>query len=135
MVLIPEMQQILSLARRENASDIHIVADLPPMFRINGEIILSNRPALEREDTARLCYSLLNEEQKKVAEEVMRDIEASKIWNAPLVTKLEPFKAFYQAEDYHQTYFADNPNQPYCRAIIAPKVTKFREKYRARLKK
>ncbi len=76
-----------------------------------------------------------NEEQKKVAEEVMRDIEASRIWNAPLVTKLEPFKAFYQAEDYHQTYFANNPNQPYCRAIIAPKVAKFREKYRARLKK
>jgi len=76
-----------------------------------------------------------NEEQKKVAEDVMRDIEASKIWNAPLVTKLEPFKAFYLAEDYHQTYFANNPNQPYCRAIIAPKVSKFREKYRARLKK
>jgi twitching motility protein PilT len=69
MDLIPEMQQILSLARRENASDIHIVANLPPMFRINGEIILSNRPALERDDTARLCYSLLNEEQKKVFEQ------------------------------------------------------------------
>ncbi|RPJ57175.1 MAG: peptide-methionine (S)-S-oxide reductase [Acidobacteria bacterium] len=76
-----------------------------------------------------------NDEQKKIAEEVTRDIEASKIWNAPLVTKLEPFKAFYEAEDYHQTYFASNPNQPYCRAIIAPKVAKFREKYRARLKK
>jgi len=76
-----------------------------------------------------------NDDQKKIAEEVMRDIAASKIWNAPLVTKLEPFKAFYEAEDYHQTYFASNPNQPYCRAIIAPKVAKFREKYRARLKK
>ena len=51
------------------------------------------------------------------------------------MTKLEPFKAFYPAEDYHQNFFSSNPNQPYCRAIIAPKVAKFREKYRARLKK
>jgi len=75
-----------------------------------------------------------NEEQKKITEEVMREIAASKIWDDPLVTKLEPFKAFYKAENYHQEYFANNPNQPYCRAIIAPKVAKFREKYRARLK-
>ncbi|MFB3906223.1 MAG: peptide-methionine (S)-S-oxide reductase MsrA [Acidobacteriota bacterium] len=76
-----------------------------------------------------------DDEQKRVAQEVMREVEASKIWNAPLVTTLEPFQAFYQAEDYHQTYFASNPNQPYCRVIIAPKVAKFREKYRSRLKK
>ncbi len=76
-----------------------------------------------------------SDEQKKVADEVMRDVEASRIWNAPLVTKLEPFKAFYKAEDYHQSYYANNSNQPYCRVIIAPKVAKFREKYRARLKK
>jgi twitching motility protein PilT len=68
MNLTLDMQQILSLARRENASDIHIVAGLPPMFRINGEIILSNRPALARQETAVLCYSLLNEEQRKVFE-------------------------------------------------------------------
>jgi len=68
MALNRDMQQILSLARRENASDIHIVAGLPPMFRVNGEIILSNKPALAREETARLCYSLLNEEQRKVFE-------------------------------------------------------------------
>jgi len=68
MPLVPEMQRILALARREEASDIHIVAGLPPMFRVNGEIILSNAPALEREDTARLCYSLLNDEQKKAFE-------------------------------------------------------------------
>jgi twitching motility protein PilT len=66
MPVVAEMQKILALARQENASDIHIVAGLPPMFRINGEIILSNSPALERKDTARLCYSLLNEEQKAV---------------------------------------------------------------------
>jgi len=68
MALASEMQQILALARQENASDIHIVAGLPPMFRINGEIILANKPALAREDTARLCYSMLNEEQRRAFE-------------------------------------------------------------------
>ncbi len=63
-----EMQQILALARRSNASDIHIVAGLPPLFRINGEIILSDAPPLQREDAKRLCYSLLSPEQEAVFE-------------------------------------------------------------------
>lgn len=68
MPIVPELQKILSLARRESASDIHIVAGLPAMLRINGEIVLSNGPVLERADTARLCLSLLNEEQQKILE-------------------------------------------------------------------
>ncbi|HPD46572.1 MAG TPA: PilT/PilU family type 4a pilus ATPase [Anaerohalosphaeraceae bacterium] len=68
MATTAEVQRILSLARRADASDIHIVAGLPPLFRINGEIILADSPPLAREDTKRLCYSLLNEEQQKVFE-------------------------------------------------------------------
>jgi twitching motility protein PilT len=68
MPIPTEMQRLLAFARRENASDIHIVANLPPMFRINGEIVLADKPPLSREDTARLSYSLLNEEQKKAFE-------------------------------------------------------------------
>lgn len=68
MPVSTEMQHVLELARRENASDIHIVANLPPMFRINGEIILADRPPLAREDTKRLCLGLLNEEQKRAFE-------------------------------------------------------------------
>jgi twitching motility protein PilT len=64
-----EIQRILSAARRENASDIHIVAGLPPLFRIGGDIILTAMPPLAGEDTKRLCYELLNEEQKKVFEQ------------------------------------------------------------------
>jgi twitching motility protein PilT len=63
-----EMQKILALARRSNASDIHIVAGLPPLFRINGEIILADAAPLQREDSKRLCYSLLNAEQQAVFE-------------------------------------------------------------------
>lgn len=68
MPISAEVQRILALARRENASDIHIVANLPPTFRINGEIILADVAPLTQEDTARLCYSLLNDEQKKTFE-------------------------------------------------------------------
>jgi len=68
MTLSAEMQRILALARRENASDIHIVGGLPPMFRINGEIVLASSPPLAREDTARLCLGLLNDEQRKTFE-------------------------------------------------------------------
>jgi peptide-methionine (S)-S-oxide reductase len=76
-----------------------------------------------------------DEEQKRLAEQVMGEIEASGIWDAPLVTELQPFEAFYPAEDYHQEYFKKNPWQPYCRVIIAPKVAKFRQKFAERLKK
>jgi len=68
MAISAEMQRLLALARRENASDIHIVANLPPMFRINGEIVLADRPPLTPENTARLCFGMLNEEQRKTFE-------------------------------------------------------------------
>ena len=76
-----------------------------------------------------------NEEQKQIAEEVIRDLEVQKIWHNPIVTTLEKMDAFYIAEDYHQEYFANNPNQPYCMAVVAPKVSKFRKKYLEMLKK
>jgi peptide-methionine (S)-S-oxide reductase len=73
--------------------------------------------------------------QKAIAQEVIKEIESAKIWDAPIVTEVTPFKGFYKAEDYHQEYFAQNPDQQYCRIVIAPKVAKFREHYRERLKK
>jgi twitching motility protein PilT len=66
MKISNEMQRLLAFARHENASDIHIVAGLPPLLRINGEIVLSNIAALTKQDTARLSLSLLNEEQQKI---------------------------------------------------------------------
>jgi peptide-methionine (S)-S-oxide reductase len=76
-----------------------------------------------------------NEEQKKIAEEVIQEIGAAKIWNGPIVTEVTPFDQFYMAEDYHQEYFKNNPFQGYCRVVIAPKVTKFRHAFADRLKK
>jgi peptide-methionine (S)-S-oxide reductase len=74
-----------------------------------------------------------DEEQKRIAEEVIRQITEAGIWDAPIVTEVRPFERFYIAEDYHQEYFANNPNQGYCRAVIAPKVTKFRKQYQEML--
>ena len=76
-----------------------------------------------------------DENQKKAAEKIMKEISDEKIWDDPIVTELSPFGAFYKAEGYHQEYFANNPNQGYCRIVIAPKVAKFRKHYSDRLKK
>jgi peptide-methionine (S)-S-oxide reductase len=76
-----------------------------------------------------------DEGQKKVAEEVIREITAAGIWDAPIVTEVTPFEKFFIAEDYHQEYFRKNPFQGYCRVVIAPKVAKFRHQFAERLKK
>ena len=70
-----------------------------------------------------------------MAEEVIREIEAQKLWEDPIVTEVTPFDRFYIAEAYHQEYFKNNPFQGYCRVVIAPKVAKFRQKFVERLKK
>ncbi|SNQ60027.1 peptide-methionine (S)-S-oxide reductase MsrA [Candidatus Methanoperedens nitratireducens] len=74
-------------------------------------------------------------EQKAVAQEVIAELEKAKVWDAPIVTALTPFSAFYPAEEYHQEYYSRNPEQPYCRIVIEPKVAKFRKQYLAKLKK
>ena len=74
-------------------------------------------------------------EQKATAEQVVKKITQERLWTNPIVTEIAPFDKFYIAEDYHQEYFKKNPYQGYCRAIIAPKVAKFRHKFAERLKK
>jgi peptide-methionine (S)-S-oxide reductase len=74
-------------------------------------------------------------EQKKGAEETIAELTAARLWDRPIVTEVTGFQAFYPAEDYHQEYFRRNPAQPYCQAIVAPKVAKFRKQYIQRLKK
>jgi peptide-methionine (S)-S-oxide reductase len=76
-----------------------------------------------------------NQQQKVIAEKVIQEIDASRIWGKPIVTEVVPFKAFYKAEDYYQEYFANNSRQPYCQIVIAPKVAKLREHFREKLKK
>jgi len=73
-------------------------------------------------------------EQKADAERAIKELETEKVWDDPIVTEVGPLEQFYPAENYHQDYYARNANQPYCRAVIAPKVAKLRSKYLARLK-
>jgi peptide-methionine (S)-S-oxide reductase len=75
-----------------------------------------------------------NDEQKAVAQAVIKEIEAEKIWKGKIVTELAPFKAFYKAEDYHQEYYRLHGEAPYCQVVIDPKVAKFRKKFQSLLK-
>jgi peptide-methionine (S)-S-oxide reductase len=72
-------------------------------------------------------------EQKQTAEQVIAELNAVKIWDRPIVTQVVPFQTFYKAEDYHQGYFRANPRQPYCMAVVGPKVAKFRKQFADKL--
>ncbi len=89
-------------------------ADVGPQYR---SIVLYHSPA-----------------QKESAEQVIAELEAAGTWGAPIVTEVVPLTDFYPAEAYHRRYFQSHPEQGYCRAVIAPKVSKLREKYLSRLK-
>ena len=75
------------------------------------------------------------EEQKKAAQSIIAELNKAKVYNSPIVTKVEPFKVFYKAEDYHQNYYANNKNQPYCKMVIQPKIEKFEKVFKDKLKK
>ncbi|MGH7671758.1 MAG: peptide-methionine (S)-S-oxide reductase MsrA [Gemmatimonadales bacterium] len=75
-----------------------------------------------------------DEEQRRVATAAIKELEAARVWDDPIVTEVAPLTAFYPAEEYHREYYRRNANQPYCRAVIAPKVAKLRSKYLEKLK-
>ncbi|HZQ09540.1 MAG TPA: peptide-methionine (S)-S-oxide reductase MsrA [Anaerolineae bacterium] len=73
-------------------------------------------------------------EQKRIAEETIKELTDAHAFRDGIVTQIVPFEEFYPAEDYHQEYFKNNPGQPYCRVVIAPKVSKFRKSHAELLK-
>jgi peptide-methionine (S)-S-oxide reductase len=70
-----------------------------------------------------------DDEQKQITDEVIAELNASGIFPSPIVTQVEPLPPFYPAEDYHQGFYRGNPMQGYCRAVVAPKVQKFRKQH------
>jgi peptide-methionine (S)-S-oxide reductase len=76
-----------------------------------------------------------SDEQKKTAAELIAEIERDGVFGSPVVTEVTEFTKFYPAEDYHQNYYANNPNQGYCSAVVGPKVAKFRKVFADKLKK
>lgn len=74
-------------------------------------------------------------EQREITGQVIDELERSHVWDNPIVTQIVPVAEFYPAEQYHQDYYANNPNQPYCQIVVAPKVAKVRKAYFDRLVK
>jgi peptide-methionine (S)-S-oxide reductase len=75
-----------------------------------------------------------NEEQKATAEQVIAELDKEEIWDAPIVTQVEPLKVFYKAETYHKDYYKKHPNQPYCQQVITPKLVKLQQRFLGKLK-
>jgi peptide methionine sulfoxide reductase msrA/msrB len=75
-----------------------------------------------------------NEDQRKAAQSIIDELNKEKVYPNPIVTVVQPFKAFYKAEDYHQSYYANNKNEPYCKMVIQPKLEKFEKVFSRRLK-
>ncbi|WP_369765586.1 peptide-methionine (S)-S-oxide reductase MsrA [Flavobacterium sp. WC2429] len=75
-----------------------------------------------------------NEEQRLAAQNIINELRNAKIYNSTIVTAVEPLTTFYKAEDYHQDYYANNKNQPYCRMVIQPKIEKFEKLFKDKLK-
>jgi peptide-methionine (S)-S-oxide reductase len=75
-----------------------------------------------------------NETQKATAEQVIAELDKEGIWETPIVTQIEPLRTFYKAETYHKDYYKKHPNQPYCQAVIAPKLVKLQQRFLQKLK-
>ncbi len=76
-----------------------------------------------------------NDEQRRMAEQAIAELGHSGIWDGPVVTEVVPLETFYPADAYHDRYFQRNAGQPYCQAVIAPKVAKVRATYFEKLKR
>jgi methionine-S-sulfoxide reductase len=109
--------------------------DLLRVFFVTHDPTTLNRQGADSGTQYRSAIFTHSDEQKKIAEEVIEEVTKERLYPRPIVTEVTKFTNFYPAEDYHQDYYAQNPNQPYCRVVISPKVAKFREKFRDKLKR
>jgi len=112
-----------------------IYEDLLKVFFTIHDPTTLNRQGADEGAQYRSAIFYHNPEQKATAERVIQELERDHIWDNPIVTEVVPFDRFYVAEDYHQEYFKKNPWQPYCRAVVAPKVSKFRSHFLEKLKR
>ncbi len=110
-------------------------ADLLRVFFAVHDPTTLNRQGNDIGSSYRSAIFYHSDEQKRVAEEIIKEVTEAGIYDKPIVTEVTAFDKFYPAEDYHQEYFANNPAQPYCAAVVAPKVAKFRKQFLSRLKK
>lgn len=117
-----------------NKDEISFKEILQVFFAVHDPTTL-NRQGNDIGSSYRSAIFYHSDEQKRIAEEVIKEVTEEGVYDNPIVTEVTPFDKFYAAENYHQEYFANNPNQPYCAGIVAPKVAKFRKKFVDKLKK
>jgi peptide-methionine (S)-S-oxide reductase len=106
---------------------------LEVFFTIHDPTTL-NRQGNDVGESYRSVVFYHSDSQRQTTLEVIANLEQLGVWDAKIVTQVEAFKEFFGAEEYHQDYFARNPNQGYCQVVVAPKVTKFRKKFTHKLK-
>lgn len=116
-------------------ADVISFADILRVFFTVHDPTQLNRQGNDVGESYRSAIFTHGDEQQKVAQEIIAEVADEGLYSGEIVTEVTPFTNFYPAEDYHQEYFANNPYQGYCMAIVAPKVRKFRQKYTDRLKK
>jgi peptide-methionine (S)-S-oxide reductase len=108
--------------------------ELLEMFFLFHDPTTLNRQGADAGTQYRSAIFFHSPEQERAAREVIARFTADRVYDAPIVTELVPLQAFHPAEAYHQGYYDQNPDQPYCRAVIAPKVAKLRKQFASRLR-
>ncbi|MOA43212.1 Peptide methionine sulfoxide reductase MsrA [compost metagenome] len=93
-----------------------------------------NRQGADRGTQYRSAIFYENDYQKELAEKYKKELDASGAFQNPIVTEISPLSTFYKAEDYHQNYYNQNGNEPYCQIVIAPKLEKFKKVFKDKLK-
>ncbi|WP_205727722.1 peptide-methionine (S)-S-oxide reductase MsrA [Flavobacterium anhuiense] len=124
--------EVVQITYDKNITDINEIFKV--FFTVHDPTTL-NRQGADVGTQYRSVIFYKNDEQKKAAQSIIAELNKAKVYNTPIVTKLEPFKVFYKAEDYHQNYYANNKNQPYCKMVIQPKLEKFEKVFKDKLKK
>jgi peptide-methionine (S)-S-oxide reductase len=136
----PTYQQVIT-GRTGHAEVVQVTYDpaiinyetlLEIFFRTHDPTTL-NRQGADIGTQYRSIILFSNDEQRRLATEVMTELDNAEIWPNPIVTQIVPLEVFYAAEEYHQNYFNRNPDQAYCQVVILPKLQKFKELFRDRL--
>ncbi len=113
---------------RFNPEIISLKELLSVFFTIHDPTTL-NRQGADVGTQYRSAIYYNSEAQRETAVTLINELNEASIWHNPIVTEIAPIDTFYVAEDYHQNYYVNNPDQGYCRVVVAPKVAKFRQKF------
>jgi peptide-methionine (S)-S-oxide reductase len=115
-------------------TDVISYAEVLEVFWRTHDPTTLNRQGADSGPQYRSVIFYHNDQQRAIAEQVKRDLQAAGVWKRPIVTEIVPLTNFYVAEDYHQDYYQQNRYQPYCYVVIDPKLQKFRKDFTDKLK-